>query len=89
METPSWHGFAVYAGRVRLGTLEQVWRASGDAVAVIAVRSAFPGVPRIMVRLTDLAEIRPTGRRIEVGDKPEIVFDALKSASRDRNDRHI
>jgi hypothetical protein len=79
VEKRSWQGFAVYAGRVRLGTLERVWRGSGDGTAVIAVRSSFPGVPHLLVRLGDLAEIRPVGRRIEVGDRPQIVLDARRT----------
>jgi hypothetical protein len=79
VEKPAWHGFAVYAGRVRLGTLERVWRGSSDGGAVIAVRSSFPGVPHLLIRLADVAEICPSGRRIEVGDKPHIVLDAMRT----------
>jgi hypothetical protein len=79
MEKHIWLGFAVYAGRVRLGTLERVWQGSADGEAVIAVSSSFPGVPHLLVRLADFADIRPSGRRIEVGAEPQIVLGATRA----------
>jgi hypothetical protein len=66
MGSSDWEGYAVYAGSVRLGTVERAWR-DRDTRTVIMVRNLFPGVAPLVVRLDHAAHVREGDRRIEVG----------------------
>jgi hypothetical protein len=74
--TPVWEGYAVYAERVRLGTVERAWREPGAEATVVMVRSLFLGGPPLMVRLGAAARVREDERRIEVGRAPAVLLHA-------------
>jgi hypothetical protein len=72
----SWTGYAVYAERVRLGSVECAWSEPGAEAIVVMVRSLFPGSPPLIVRLGEGARVREDERRIEVGRTPAVLLHA-------------
>jgi hypothetical protein len=76
VRTCSWAGYAVYAERVRLGSVERAWTEPGGEAILVMVRSLFPGSPPLIVRLGEDALVREDERRIEVGRTPAVLLHA-------------
>jgi hypothetical protein len=81
MGTSAWEGYAVYAERVRLGTVERSWREPGAEAVMVMVRSLFPGSPPLIVRLGEAARVREDERRIEVGRAPAVLLHAERRSA--------
>jgi hypothetical protein len=84
MDTSTWSGYGVYAGRVRLGAVERTWCEVGSEPTVIVVRGLFPGLPPLLIRLGPLARVSEAERRIDVGPEPGLVFDTHEPGRRPR-----